>query len=380
MKNTVVISKRDLFWSVSELVSNNVQDRIDWVRHHIYDDYLIRCCSVYDDYLKAVVYDYDESEGNYIQCPVYMIVMGSYVNNLDFTIKQGTRFNIYSIMFPENLNEVIIKTKEIIRHNNIPFLYIYNNDTNHFEMIDYKIGLYEEPYDNSNEIKSTAVRFPSRLILNAPYRYLEEYEWEILDDIDDYFIEIPDIYEMRYYDIEEEDEGDVLGLISPKEHIYKFRQCSSAIEDAICILYDGITREVIIQDSFAEYKITVDLDSLENLPNGDYDMVDFGAFKNHVLVECSFKYANLRTFEDIYELCDGVEGCFYCGDYFDHPERFETEESEVSNNLEDIEIDTLDETDQATSAASEVFEDINKKISKDMTKEINKRGKKSKKK
>jgi len=289
MKTKVAIEKGTLLWSVSEVVSSDANERLGWTNRKSYSEDLLKNkdITVYGPSVGVV--------NSMLVVPVYMIVTAIRVrDNLYPAMKNGERNSIVDILFFEDFNDTVDALKSIYKGSLTPHLFIYNDNRSCFERVNFKTGRY---FKHTEEDSQTLIArdFEFEHDLGADFDYFEDYDWDEIDSDGDFFVEIPDFYEITSYS-----EGCPWDY--SEKDLYVFRNLKSIVDEALINLIELDATEVVVDGSFARYIFLPDWDEyrarmgLDELAEIEYAKVDYFTFSKCVTVEVIYRYEDTERF------------------------------------------------------------------------------------
>lgn len=289
MKTKVAIEKGKLLWSVSEVISFDANERLNWTNRMTYNEELFK---------DRDIVAYGPSTGfvnNMLVVPVYMIVTAIVVrDNLYPAMKNGERNSIVDILFFEDFNDTVDALKSIYKGSLTPHLFIYNDNRSCFERVAFKAGRYMK---NTEEDSQTLLArdFEYEHDLGADFDYFEDDDWDEIDSDGDFFVEIPDFYEITSYS-----EGCPWDY--SEKDLYVFRNLKSIVDEALINLIELDATEVVVDSSFARYIFLPDWDEyrarmgLDELAEIERAKVDYFTFSKCVTVEVIYRYEDTERF------------------------------------------------------------------------------------
>lgn len=279
MKNKVVFKKSDFLWSISELVGFNPNERLNWVQKTNFDT-LVNC-----NYL---VHTFNFAEGDSVIAPVYAVVKALHNNKAGFpTMNKGYNYDIISVDFASDLNVATALINREATTPFVPFLYMWSWDKQAFEKVDYNLGYYRYYEEDEVAQEMRAKDFDIEFNLGVTKEYFEEGDgFDLYNENEDVFIEIPDVYEFTYFE-------EVGEQFNPEKEVLKFKNINTAVNEAVFTMYELGYEETVIENSWVVMTVFADWNLFEErkepVVEGEIDCNDW-IFLKCCFVHVLFKY------------------------------------------------------------------------------------------
>ena len=310
MKNKIVFKKSDFLWSISELVAFNPDERMNWVQVNNFDK-LVKS--------NLWVNGFNFAEGDSVLAPVYAVVNTLHNHRIGFpTMNKGYFYEIISVDFAKDLNTATALINRETTTPFIPFLYMWSWDIQAFKKVDYNIGCYRYYEDEYTSQEMRAKDFEFEFDLGIEKDYFEDAdEFDLYNENEDVFIEIPDVYEFTYFKES--------GTTYDEKEVMKLKNINNAVDEAVYTMYELGYEETVIESSWVRMSVYADWEQFdmrkEPVEEGKVDCNDWHFKKScyvHVLFKFTEEYKSNHSLEENLNNDLSVENVFDsdCGEKY----------------------------------------------------------------
>lgn len=279
MKTTTIIDKRELYYTLSKLISNNPFEQVEWVKAILNNPF-----SKQFNYAIDGLNYMNDFETHLSKAGLFMLVQV-------FESEETKKKEIVKVQFFEDVNDIENYLMDIYDIRDFSYnqyrLFYYNKEAGYIEIL-YCIGEYKV-------FKGSWYHDLERdgLVPKPEVTYYE-------GNADDYckanqsnksfFLEIPNLYEIELGYIEDDEQGIDSGVVTKQYYFFKSFDKALGYASKEILNYSTDYDRVIVSNRWYSYYLYIDTEDREEPKDGFNNIPWPNALDRRIIVEVTLKF------------------------------------------------------------------------------------------